>query len=154
MDIEEPERRRRVLIVAYAAHPDASMESRVGWHRAIECARDYETWVLYGDDYDRAELARLARLHEPTHPIRFVRASHGAVGRRLVRSPHLFWQGYALWHRRAFHVARRLHDRWNFDLVHQVSFCGYREPGYTWQLPAPFVIGPAGGTPNFPVAFL
>ena len=38
------------------------------------------------------------------------------------------------WHRRAYRAARRLHEQIGFDLVHQVTFCGYREPGYLWKL--------------------
>ncbi len=61
---------------------------------------------------------------------------------------------YNLWHRRAYRVARRLHQHVGFDLVHQATFCGYREPGYLWKLGVPFVWGPLGGTQNCPWRFL
>jgi glycosyltransferase involved in cell wall biosynthesis len=32
--------------------------------------------------------------------------------------------------------------------------CGFREPGYLWKLPLPFVWGPIGGTQNYPWRFL
>ena len=51
-------------------------------------------------------------------------------------------------------MARILHTDLRFDLAHQVSFCGYREPGYLWQLGVPFVWGPVGGTHNFPLRYL
>ncbi len=41
-----------------------------------------------------------------------------------------------------------------WDLVHQVGFCGYREPGYCWKIDAPFVWGPVGGTSDVPLVFL
>jgi glycosyltransferase involved in cell wall biosynthesis len=47
-----------------------------------------------------------------------------------------------------------LHREVGFDLVHQATYCGYREPGYAWKLPIPFVWGGIGGTHNFPAAFL
>jgi glycosyltransferase involved in cell wall biosynthesis len=59
-----------------------------------------------------------------------------------------------MWHRRAFRLARRLHEQVRFDLVHQVNLIGFREPGYTWKLGVPFVWGPVGGTQNYPWAFL
>ena len=71
------------------------------------------------------------------------------------RSTTALW--YAVlrrWHRRAYRVARRLHEQLGFDLVHQVTFCGYREPGYLWKLDVPFVWGPIGGTQNYPWRFL
>jgi glycosyltransferase involved in cell wall biosynthesis/peptidoglycan/xylan/chitin deacetylase (PgdA/CDA1 family) len=59
-----------------------------------------------------------------------------------------------LWHRQAFRAARALHERVRFDLVHQLTWCGYREPGYLWRLGVPFVWGPVGGTQNYPWRFL
>src|SRR5690606_15574797 len=61
---------------------------------------------------------------------------------------------YRLWHKEALEAARRLHAEHPFDLVHQVNYCGYREPGYTWKLGIPFVWGPIGGTQNFPLRFI
>ncbi|MHC4788022.1 MAG: glycosyltransferase family 4 protein, partial [Planctomycetota bacterium] len=37
-----------------------------------------------------------------------------------------------------------------FDVVHQLTMCGFREPGYLWRLGVPFVWGPVGGTQNYP----
>jgi glycosyltransferase involved in cell wall biosynthesis len=47
-----------------------------------------------------------------------------------------------------------LHREIQFDLVHQVSFCGYRQPGHVWKLDVPFLLGPVGGTQNFNLRFL
>src|SRR5262249_8149103 len=51
-------------------------------------------------------------------------------------------------------IAAKLHAEQQFDLVHQVNLCGFREPGYLWKLDAPFVWGPVGGAQNFPWRFL
>ena len=53
-----------------------------------------------------------------------------------------------------FDAARKLHALHRFDLTHQVTMCGFREPGYLWKLEIPFVWGPVGGTQNFPWRFL
>jgi glycosyltransferase involved in cell wall biosynthesis len=74
--------------------------------------------------------------------------------RWLHRCPGMFARGYALWQRRAYRLAKRLHADVGFDVAHQVSFCGYRQPGHTWKLDVPFVLGPVGGTQNFPWRFL
>jgi glycosyltransferase involved in cell wall biosynthesis len=147
-------RQSRLLLLAFSAHPRGTMEARVGWHRALQAARHYETWLLYGDRHERAELAALAREAGVNANLKFIRVPAGRVSGTLLNSAQLFWQGYALWQHRAFQLAGRLHRKHRFDLIHQVSFCGYREPGYTWQLDAPFVIGPVGGTHNFPLRYL
>jgi glycosyltransferase involved in cell wall biosynthesis len=68
--------------------------------------------------------------------------------------PGAYYLGYRLWHRRVFRRAQHLHAQRPFDLVHHVSFCGYREPSDGWRLGVPFVWGPIGGTQLFPVRFL
>jgi glycosyltransferase involved in cell wall biosynthesis len=130
------------------------MESRVGWNRALQTARRYETWVLYGEPHEAADLAAHAAAAGVGESLHFVQVPHGAIGRRLIRSAHLFWRGYALWQKQALQAAAELHRTQPFDLVHQVNYCGYREPGYAWKLDAPFVIGPVGGTHNFPLRYL
>jgi glycosyltransferase involved in cell wall biosynthesis len=41
-----------------------------------------------------------------------------------------------------------------FDLLHHLTMTGYREPGYLWSLPLPFVWGPIGGFVMMPWRFL
>jgi glycosyltransferase involved in cell wall biosynthesis len=72
----------------------------------------------------------------------------------LRRLPGSYWLRYNLWHRRAYQIARNLHQRMRFDLVHQLNLCGFREPGYLWKLDAPFIWGPLGGAQNYPWRFL
>ena len=142
-------RRARVLQASYACDPCASMESRLSWHRAIESAKEFDTWVI-------------------CQPL-----THDALGRELPPRPivdglticevppawfanrrGLFYAAYHEYQRRVLATAIDLHDQFGFDLTHQVSFCGFREPGYLWRLDAPFVWGPVGGTQNFPVKYL
>jgi glycosyltransferase involved in cell wall biosynthesis len=75
----------------------------------------------------------------------------------MEKTPALFaynYKAYHHWQKLALPLARELHARENFDLVHQVNVCTFREPGYTWQLGIPFLWGPVGGSQNFPVRFL
>jgi len=72
----------------------------------------------------------------------------------LTRIPGAWYLAYNLWQRRAYRVARRLHARIGFDLVHHLTCCGFREPGYLWKLDVPFIWGPVGGTQDYPWRFL
>ena len=55
-----------------------------------------------------------------------------------------------LWLRDAYQVARVLHQQVQFDLAHQLTWVGFRFPGYLWRLDLPFVWGPIGGLENTP----
>jgi glycosyltransferase involved in cell wall biosynthesis len=75
---------------------------------------------------------------------------------RIHRIPGLwcfYYLAYNLWQRKAFKIAKQLHAKNSFDLVHQLNMIGYREPGYLWKLGIPFVWGPVGGASNESWAF-
>jgi glycosyltransferase involved in cell wall biosynthesis len=57
---------------------------------------------------------------------------------------------YRQWLRKAFVVTRGLHKNVHFDLIHHLRGNSFREPGYSWKLPIPFIWGPTGGTTCIP----
>ncbi|WP_197526564.1 glycosyltransferase family 4 protein [Botrimarina colliarenosi] len=147
-------RRLRVLQVAHACHPHQSMESRIGWYRAVHAAQQHDVTVLHGeatnDGLLRDEAQRLGigdRLH-------FIGIDRCWWGDLYNRSATTYYMGYRLWHRCALREAQKLHAERPFDLAHQTTFCGFREPGEAWRLGVPFVWGPVGGTQAFPARYL
>ena len=146
--------RPRVLIVAFACHPDVNMETRIGWNRAIASSRDYDTTVVHSAEYSSAELAsKAASLGIPAATIKFVAVRSWMIWMPLPCDA-FYWVGYRVWHDAALKVAASIHENQPFQLVHLVSYCGYREPGQWWKLGIPFIWGPVGGTQNFPGGFL
>ena len=76
---------------------------------------------------------------------------------KLERKPGVYaynYKAYNYWQRLAVKQMRSLHARENYDLVHQVNVCTFREPGYGAELGIPFLWGPVGGSQNFPIRFL
>lgn len=140
-----------MLITAYHLDRAHSMESRLSWQRAQHAAREYDVTVICarGDGHRRgadagAEERELTTVVLPVNWLE----------RALMSGSATYYLGYRLWHRRVYRLAQRLHAERPFALVHQVSFCGYREPGDCWRLSAPFVWGPIGGTRPFPLRFV
>lgn len=140
----------RALLVAYACSPTGSMESRLGWKRAVAAAARFDLEVIYSLGPEASELEALPE----TRGASFHQVPHGFFDRLCCQSGLLYYAGYRTWHRRAYERARLLEKQRPFDLVHQVNFCGYREPGECWRLNAPFVWGPVGGAQSFPLRFL
>jgi glycosyltransferase involved in cell wall biosynthesis len=147
-------RRKRVLLMAYWCHPDSGMEARIGWYRAIQAAKSWDTWIIFSNDQDLDLLLDRIETAGVSDSLHLVCLPPTRFERSLARHPQLFYWSYGLWQRRAYQSAKRLHHDAPFDLVHQVSFCGYRQPGHIWKLGVPFVFGPVGGTQNFPWQFL
>lgn len=143
-------RRARVLQLAYACSPWRGSEPGVGWHRAVEAAKYSDIWVICeGVEFEHQVLGHLRDIGMiPGLHFRFVRKTR--FEQYLAKIPGMYYIAYRLWHRRAFQVAKSLHEEVNFDLVHQVNLCGYREPGKLGQMQLPFIWGPIGGTQNHP----
>jgi glycosyltransferase involved in cell wall biosynthesis len=146
--------RQRVLIVAFACHPEMNMETRIGWNRAVASAEEYDTTVVHSAEFSSEELAsNAAALGIPAQHLKFV-AVKSWMTCLPIPCDAIYWAGYRAWHDSALKVATNIHNDQPFKLVHLVSYCGYREPGQWWKLGIPFIWGPVGGTQNFPTAFL
>ena len=151
---EGAKRRARILLSAYAVDPTAGSEEMVGWQRSVEASRYFDTWVICEPDISKAGIDGHIAAEGSIPSLEFVYVPRTTVIRILQRVPGLFYLGYNLWHRKAYAAAQRLHASIGFDLVHQVNYVGYREPGYLWRLDTRFVWGPVGGTQNFPLRLI
>jgi glycosyltransferase involved in cell wall biosynthesis len=49
------------------------------------------------------------------------------------------------WQTAAYSLGKHLHAEVGFDIVHQLTYVGFRVPGFLWKLDVPFVWGPIGG---------
>lgn len=147
------ETRRRALLLTYHYDRAATMESRLSWRRAQHAAEQFEATVVcaYGDEEGSPHSS-----NEPSSDsrVRVISFAHNRLEHQAMRLPWGFYLAYRLWHRRVLKWAALSHEENPFDVVHHVSFCGYREPSDGWRLDAPFVWGPIGGTHNFPMRFL
>jgi glycosyltransferase involved in cell wall biosynthesis len=64
-----------------------------------------------------------------------------------------YYTAYKGWQKRAFRKARELHALSPFHVCHQLTYIGYREPGWLWRLGIPFIWGPVSGAENIPSTF-
>jgi glycosyltransferase involved in cell wall biosynthesis len=152
--VPEDSERKRVLMLAYACDPYRGSEPGTGWQRAFENAKHFDTWVICEQGEFEAEIRRFESENGRVPGLNFCFVPKRRFEIFLGKIPGLYYAGYRLWHRRAYRAALKLHERCEFDLVHQANMCGFREPGYLWRMPLPFVWGPIGGAQNYPWRFL
>jgi glycosyltransferase involved in cell wall biosynthesis len=138
--------RLKVLVCAYACSPSRGSEYGVGWGWVEAISKYHDLWVLTGAQcHDEIE-AELLRRPELTSRIQF-----HYIPRTRYLWAEKFWPPAYLytykhqWQRDAYEVGRRLQEEIRFDIVHQLTYIGFRVPGLLWQLDAPFVWGPIGG---------
>lgn len=145
-DLSSDRPRLKVLVCAYACSPAKGSEPGVGWGWVQAISRYHDLWVLTGDQDRRDIEEELLRRPELRERIRF-----HYVPRIRYRTAEKLWPPVYLytykhqWQRDAYDVGRRLHEEIGFDIVHQLTYVGFRVPGLLWQLDAPFVWGPIGG---------
>lgn len=139
----------------------------MGWQIARQIAQVHDVTVLTGDLIHPAGNGELERLLDK------IAACGSSVAEKLQvcyvspswiiwllerchRLPGCWWVyylAYNLWQRKAFHRALEIHRRQPFDVCHQVTYIGYREPGFLWKLGIPFFWGPISGCENIPASF-
>lgn len=156
--------RPHVLVLAYMISPDRGSEYAVAWNYVETMRESCDLTVLYGaagphmgdiedfqtpnfDDSRDGNTVRFVFV-EPPPSAQWL----NALNRRGILT-YSFYLAYRAWHRAAFAEAQRLCARQRFDVVHYVGPIGYREPGYLWRLPLPYVWGPIGGATSFPWQF-
>jgi glycosyltransferase involved in cell wall biosynthesis len=147
-------RRLKVLVSAYACNPYRGSEPGIGWGWIVQISKHHDVWVITKRDESADIEAELARRPALRQRVRFHYVARWRF-RDLERlwPPSYYWS-YKRWQRKACRLARRLHAEVGFDVVHQLTMMGFREPGYLWQLDAPFVWGPVGGLGLLPWRFL
>lgn len=145
----------KVLISAYACSPSEGSEAGVGWGFITALAPKYDLWVITEEEKYRSAIESYLRGNPgELNSVRFyfIRKQRERTLRKIW-PPSYYWF-YRRWHADALKLARRLHAEVGFDLAHQLTMIGYREPGFLWRLNLPFVWGPIAGMNQFPWRFL
>ncbi|MDR3573734.1 MAG: glycosyltransferase [Anaerolineaceae bacterium] len=152
--------RLKILAVAYACDPTKGSESGVGWGWVNAISTRHDVTVLTAD-YNAANIDQ--HLHDRAHTSnnnpRFIyvrnrqwhyrptsgwQAIEGSIAKPLMNI------AYQDWLRCAFADAQLEIKRNDYDLVHLVTYVGWRFPGSFYKLCIPFVWGPIGGMKNTP----
>jgi glycosyltransferase involved in cell wall biosynthesis len=145
--------RKKILISAYACLPDAGSEPGMGWNWISRLVRYHDIWLLTEENRYAPVITQYISEHPELqghlHVIGIPRERYG----EKIWS-HFYYLSYRKWQKLAYQKALELSESIQFDLVHQLNMIGYREPGFLWQLPVPFIWGPIGGHAQMPWAYL
>jgi glycosyltransferase involved in cell wall biosynthesis len=153
-------KRLRVLAIAYACNPYRGSEFGVGWGWVKAISENHDVTVITAD-FNASDIERYGRdriAGDKLNP-RFVYVKNRAWHYR----PHGLWLtiensaakpvmnlAYQGWLRSALTIAKCEAAQSPYDLVHLITYVGWRFPGKFYQLGIPFVWGPIGGLMNMP----
>ena len=153
-------RRLKILAIAYACNPTQGSESGVGWGWVHAISAGHDVTVITAD-YNSGDIERYLREHEglTCNNPRFIYVKNRSwhyrprgLWLKIESSPAkpLMNLAYQDWLRYAFEEAKREVEQNRYDLVHLITYVGWRFPGKFYQLDIPFVWGPIGGMKNTP----
>ncbi len=153
-----PAERPKVLISAFACDPRKGSEPGLGYNYVRRLAEHCELTVMTEEMQNRGPIEEACRNDPVLREVRWQYVPWPSVapdGRRNDGVNFLrYYHFYRCWQREAYKLAKTLVAAGDFDLVHHLTMTGFREPGYLWKLPVPFVWGPVGGHVMMPWRFL
>jgi glycosyltransferase involved in cell wall biosynthesis len=133
-------KRFKILLSAYACEPHRGSEPGVGWEWACRIALWHDVTVLTRSNNSEAIHAALGSGGNPKflfHDLPEWVIKLKKLGIIPVQLYYLLWQLTAA--RTVKKTAR------NYDLIHHVTFNGFRFPGAWWSKDMNVVLGPLGG---------
>jgi glycosyltransferase involved in cell wall biosynthesis len=150
--------RPKVLISAFSCNPERGSEPGVGHLFVSQLARHCDLTVIVEEVEHKQAIQRHQRRDSNYANIDFHYLPWPLLDENRQRitdmGPAGYYRQLRTWEQRAFALAKQLHTRSPFDLVHHLTMQGYREPGYLHQLNAPFIWGPVGGHAQMPWTYL
>lgn len=141
----------RVLASAYACEPGKGSEPAVGWNWVRQIARFHQVWVI--TRLNNRPSIEEALAQEPLPNVHWVYFDLPRWARFWKKGRPGIYLYYYLWQLGAYFLARRLHGRVSFDVVHHLTFVAYWLPSFLALLPTPFIWGPVGGGESTPPGF-
>ena len=144
----------KVLVSAFAFSPVKGSEYAVGWDYVRAISARHRVWVI-ARSTEQEETEEYLRQHPDAmtnvtvHYLPFSSNPFKFPLWELAFYP-MMWQ----WQRKALQLGRALDAEIDFDLIHHLTATGFREPGYLWKIPKPFVWGPILGLQYFPLRLL
>ena len=146
--------RLKVLISAYACEPGKGSEPEVGWQWALQMARHHDVTVLTRANNRQAIEPAIEALRGRQPLPLFIYHDRSLLLLEFKRRAKAVKLYYLLWQRSARDVVARLHEIHQYDLMHHVTFAGFRYPVAIWGHGAPCIWGPVGGIESIPFALL
>ena len=140
-------RGKKVLMSCYTCSPYQGSEPGMGWRFIRGVAKHNEVWAIVEEEKWRKDIEKYLNEHQDELKNVHWNFLHKPRARMLRKfwPPSYYWF-YRIWQRRAYKLANRLHHEVKFDVVHQVTMAGFREPGYLWKMKdVKYVWGPFGG---------
>jgi len=117
----------RVLLSAIACSPQLGSEAQFGWNSLLAVSEVADEVHLLGHDFNRQHLLA-AKEHGllPDHVTLHFAGVHPPFPKNRFAARVVAWRVYRDWSREALALAKELHAKHRFDLIHHVTVASWR----------------------------
>lgn len=147
--------RYKILITANHCAPGQGSEHGVGWNFFTGIST-YHDVILICNNHDYIQGV-----------IDFVNSEEGKkrnIQLFLIRQkvkytgktrffPFFYYKDYKNWEKQVYSLVKEIIQTESVDIIHHLTNITFREPGFLWKLPIPFVWGPIGILGDKPIRF-
>lgn len=142
-------RRRKILLVAYACRPGLTSEREVGWRWASLISQQHDVIVLTRET-NRPYIESWLALHPSSRQPTFLYYDLPSWCRAWKAGERGLYLYYAFWSLLAILKARSAHKVERFDITHFLTFGTLLWPQFAFLMNTRYVLGPVGGGERIP----
>ena len=144
---------RHIVVVAYQLHYSFGSEYSVAMNYVKNMSESNKLTVIYGTSAGFHDIGNTKDMENwlsrnSIFNVDFValKPSHQSHNYDFsLWGQFKFYKEYKLWHEDVRDYVVQLLKRVRIDIIHYLGPIGYREPGYLYDLPVPYIRGPIGG---------
>lgn len=135
---------KKVLLSCFACSPYRGSEAMCSWKTALALSENNKVYVLTRKN-NKNDIDRYLSENPQSNNLNFI-YSDSSIGRKLFeKCSKFYFLYYLLWQKEAYKYLKNNELLDDIDVIHHITLGDFREIGYLWKLPKPFIFGPVGG---------
>ena len=141
----------KILYIAFACNPYVGSEAFCGWSWPLAMRKYCEVYVVTRRE-NRSGIEKYLDEHE-INDIKFFYYDIPDALNMYYKSGKMYMPYSVLWQNTSYRFIKKLHEKYNFDYIHQVTLGDFRLINPAWKLNSKFIFGPVGGAQLTPKSF-
>ena len=133
----------RILYIAFACNPYVGSEAFCGWSWPLAMRKYCEVYVVTRKE-NKAGIEKYLGEHK-INDIKFFYYDIPDMFNIYYKSGKMYMPYSVLWQNTSFSFIKKMHEKYNFDYIHQVTLGDFRLINPAWKLNSKFIFGPVGG---------
>ena len=138
----------RILYYAFSCAPCAGSDEGLGWRWPFYMRNDHEVYVVTRKDR-KPRIERYLKDQKITN-MHFFYCDIPDWMNFYYKTGKGFLAYQKLWQYPAYGMIKKLHMKYQFDLIHHVSTSDFRLIGFVYKLDTHYILGPLGGAQQTP----